>query len=92
MTFVVVTVPDTVAPRTACAHAQGSTSFCEDGHVVDTDGHFAVDELAASAVTLEPESPLEPAERLIATGDAVTLIAVPYEGTNAAGGLPTSGS
>ena len=91
ITWVVVTVPDTIAPRTACAQAQGSTSFCEEGHGADTDGHFAVPALAASATTLDPESPLAPAERLIATGEPVTVIA-PYEGTKAAGGLPTSGS
>ena len=85
MTFVVSTVPDSVAPRTARAQEQGSASLWEDGHGAarwTLRGRC----VGRVATTLEPESPLEPPERLIATGEPVTLIAVPYDGINATGG------
>jgi hypothetical protein len=74
--IVVFTVAATVAPRIPRAHPQGKPSFWDDGHGFDSEGHFAVD-VAASAVVADPESPLEPPDRLIATGDAVTAMPDP---------------
>jgi hypothetical protein len=90
--FVVFTVEDTVAPRTARPHTQGRPSLCDAGHGDATDGHLAVLESAASAATADPESPLEPPDRLMATGEPVTAIAEPYEGVNVAGGTPEEGA
>jgi hypothetical protein len=70
-TFVVVIDPEMTAPRIACAQPHGRESFCEMGHGADTDGHLAVEAFAASAAMADPESPLDPPDKLIATGAPV---------------------